>query len=227
MKNFLLLCAASGLMAAAPALAQDAPMSTTQDQATTTATPDTTTTGDATGASTFRGFRIEGNFGGDRFMSQGVHNDRFGYGATIGFDGQIGDRLVIGPEASLWRANKWTENCTGGVAGGSVCHKSFGELGIGVRAGVLVAPQFLVFAKGGYVSNEQRKRFDAPAGQTSYYNHVNTDGYQAGGGVEFSMADRFQGPLSGLYVNAQYVYSNYHDHTSRQRVMGGIGIRFR
>ena len=221
MKKTLLLCAASGLIAAAsPALAQD-----TTSTSTSTGSYDDAGTG--TNGTTFRGFRIEGNFGGDRFMSQGEHNDRFGYGATIGFDGQIGDRIVIGPEASLWRANKWTENCTGGVVGGSVCHKSFGELGIGVRAGVLVTPQFMVFGKGGYVSNEQRKRFDASAGQTSYYNHVNTDGYQAGGGVEFSMANRFQGPLSGLYVNAQYVYSNYNDHTSRQRVMGGIGIRFK
>lgn len=226
MAKFLLLCAATGLMAASPALAQDA--SAPQDSASTTTSTDTgSDAGLGANGTSFRGFRIEGNLGGDRFMSQGVHRDKFGYGATIGFDGQIGERIVIGPEASLWRANEWTENCTAGVAGGSVCHKSFGELGIGVRAGVLVTPQFLVFGKGGYVSNEQRKRFDAPAGQTSYYNHVNTDGYQFGGGVEFSMANRFQGPLSGLYVNAQYVNSNYNDHTSRQRVMGGIGIRFK
>lgn len=225
-----------GLAAAAPAWAQDASTPAPQDQSATTGAATSTGTGTDTSAGTgtgtgtgssLRGFRVEGNAGGDRFRSQGASHDRFGYGATFGFDGQIGDRFVIGPEASWWRANDWTENCTGGVRGGSVCHKSFDEFGVGVRAGVLVAPQFMVFGKGGYVTNEQRKRFDAPAGQTSYYNHVNTDGYQVGGGAELSMANRFQGPLSGLYLNAQYVYSQYADHTSRQRVMGGIGIRFR
>lgn len=228
MHKSILSCAAAGLLAAAPAFAQDttAPAPMPQDQTSSTDTYAAETPASSSGT-TFRGFRIEGNAGGDRFMSQGRHRDKFGYGATIGFDGQIGDRIVIGPEASYWRANNWSENVTRGVSGGVIRHKSFEEFGVAVRAGFLVAPQLLVFGKGGYVTNEQRKRFNAPPGQTSFYNHVNTTGYQVGGGVELSMADRFQGPLSGLYVNAQYVYSNYADNTSRQRVMGGIGIRFK
>ncbi len=59
------------------------------------------------------------------------------------------------------------------------------------------------------------------------YDHYNTDGYQLGGGVQYGMGSRFSGPLSGLYVSAQYVYSQYDDHTSRQRVMGGVGIHFK
>jgi outer membrane immunogenic protein len=179
----------------------------------------------STNPTSFRGFRLEGNFGGDRFKSQGDHRDKFGYGGTVGFDGMIGDKIVVGPEASYWRANKWNENCTPGVIGGSVCHKSFEEYGAAIRAGYLVTPDLLVFGKGGYVSNEQRKRFDAPPGQTSYYNHGRTDGYQLGGGVEYSLS-KLSLPAP-VYVNAQYVYSNYADHTSRQRVMGGIGIRFK
>ncbi len=181
---------------------------------------------DASGdTSTFRGLRVEGNLGGDRFQSQGVHNDKFGYGGTIGFDGVIGDRIVVGPEGSFWRANNWTENCTGAGAGGSVCHKSFEEWGVGVRAGVLVSPRFLVYGKGGYVNNEQRKRLDAPAGQTGYYDHFRTDGYQVGGGVEYTLND----PIMSLpvFVGAQYVFSRYNDNTSRQRVMGSIGFRFK
>ncbi|UYY77003.1 outer membrane protein [Sphingomonas sp. R1] len=173
----------------------------------------------------FRGIRIEANAGGDRFQSQGNHNDKFGYGGTIGFDGQIGERIVIGAEGSYWRANDWSENCTRGTVGGSVCHKSFDEYGAAVRAGVLATPQLLIFAKGGYVTNEQRKRFDAPAGQTSYYNHFNTDGYQVGGGVEYSLTG--EQTRMPLYVNAQYVYSQYNDHTARQRVMAGVGLRFK
>ncbi len=177
--------------------------------------------------SSFRGIRLEGDVGWDKFRSQGIHNNKLGYGGTVGFDGMIGDRIVIGPEGSFWRANNWSQNCAPGAVGGTVCLKSFEEWGAAVRAGYLVTPQILVFGKGGYVNNEQRKRFDAPVGESSFYDHYRTDGYQVGGGVELSMADRFKGPLSGLYMNAQYVYSRYNDHTARQRVMAGVGIRFR
>jgi len=182
-----------------------------------------TTTPDSN--STFRGIRIEGNAGGDRFQSQGHHNDRFGFGGTIGFDGVIGDKIVIGPEGSYWHANDGSENCSGGQTGGTICHKSFEEWGAGVRAGYLVTPNFLVYGKGGYVDNEQRKRFTAPAGQTGFYDHFRTDGYQVGGGVEYSLGrDVMKMPL---FVGAQYVYSQYNDHTSRQRVMGSIGFHFK
>lgn len=173
----------------------------------------------------FRGFRIEGNAGGDRFQSGGTHNNKFGYGASVGFDGQIG-KIVVGPEATFWRANNWSENCVGGTIGGSVCTKSFQEYGAAVRLGYLIGDNLLVFGKGGYVNNEQRKRFDAPAGETSFYDHYRTDGYQVGGGVEYSLPTGMGIPAP-LYVSAQYVYSNYVDHTARQRVMGGIGVRFK
>jgi outer membrane immunogenic protein len=174
---------------------------------------------------TFRGIRIEGNAGGDRFQSQGRHRDKFGYGATVGFDGVIGNKIVVGPEASYWRSNDWTEICAGGTRGGNVCQKSFQEYGAAVRAGYLVTPNFLVYGKGGYVNNEQRKSFNAPAGQTSFYDHYTTDGYQVGGGVEYSLGrDVMKMPL---FVGAQYVFSQYSDHTSRQRVMGSIGFHFK
>ena len=225
MRNMLFISAAATVLAATSAGAQDmAAPPPAQDPTVATSAP---TTAPSTSGSTFRGFRVEGDGGGDRYMSQGVHRDKVGYGGTVGFDGQIGDRIVVGPEATYWRASNYTENCTPGAIGGTLCNKSFDEYGVAVRAGVLLAPQLLVFGKGGWVDNEQRKRFTAPAGEQSYYDHYNTDGYQLGGGVELSMANRFQGPLAGLYLNAQYVYSKYDDHTSRQRVMGGIGIHFR
>jgi len=173
----------------------------------------------------FRGFRVEGDIGGDRFQSEGQHTNKLGYGATVGFDGQIGDKIVVGPEASFWRANNWSQNCSAGNIGGSICHKSFEEYGAAVRAGYLVTPALLVFAKGGYVSNEQRKAFNAPVGETSFYNHGRTDGYQVGGGVEYSLT-QVSLPLP-VYMSAQYVYSNYDDHTARQRAMLGVGVRFK
>lgn len=168
----------------------------------------------------FRGFRAEGQIGLDRFQAQGKHNDKLGYGGAVGFDGVINDQFVIGAEGSFWRANNWSEICEPGVIGGTVCLKSFEEWGAAVRAGVLVTPQLLVYAKGGYVNNEQRKRFDAPPTETSFYDHYRTDGYQLGGGAEYSLTDMF-------YVNAEYKYSNYHSHTARQRALIGFGVRFK
>lgn len=171
------------------------------------------------GGTTFRGIRLEGNFGGDRFQSEGNHDDNFGYGGTIGFDGTIGDSFLIGAEGSYWLGDG-AENCTGLPDTTSICHKAFEEWGAAIRAGVLVTPGFLIFGKGGYVNGEQRRRIDDAAGGQLVYDHYAADGIQYGGGVELGVG-------KGLYANVQYVYSDYHGHSSRQRVMGGVGLRFK
>ncbi|MEJ2457392.1 MAG: outer membrane beta-barrel protein [Novosphingobium sp.] len=172
---------------------------------------------------TFRGVRVEGNIGADRFQSEGNHNDKLGYGGTVGFDGTIHDKIVIGAEGSFWRPGGGNENCTGLPDGNNICHKAFEEWGAAVRAGYLVNPDFLVFAKAGYVNREQRRRIDDASGSQLVYDHYRADGYQVGGGAEYTVT---HGALP-VYVNAQYVYSNYHGHSSDQRLMTGIGIRFK
>ena len=177
---------------------------------------DATTATDTNGSS-FRGFRAEAQVGGDRFQALGEHKTKVSWGGAAGFDGQIGDKIVIGPEVSYWHGND--ENCAAGVSGGTVCTKSFKEIGAGVRAGYLVTPQILVYAKGGYVNNEQRKAFTGTATESGFYDHYHSDGYQVGGGVEYSLTHMF-------YVNAEYKLSDYDDHTLRQRALLGAGVRF-
>lgn len=208
-KAITLTAALAAGIAAQPALAQDA-------------TP--TGTEVASNGTGFRGIRLEGNLGGDRFQSEGNHNDKFGYGGTVGFDGTLGERIVIGAEASYWTPGKGNENSTGLANGNSIDHKAFEEWGAAVRAGYLVTPQMLVFGKAGYVNGEQRKRIEGPTGNTLVYDHYRADGYQVGGGVEYTVMP--QGSLP-VYVNAQYVYSNYNGNSARQRVMAGVGIRFK
>jgi len=218
MRKALLSAVAFGLVAfgAQAASAQDTTVTDTSTQDSSSATDNNPT---------FRGFRVEGNAGGDRFQSQGRHRDKFGYGATVGFDGVIANKIVVGPEASYWRANEWSENCSRGGGNSQICQKSFEEYGAAVRAGYLVTPNFLVYGKGGYVNNQQRKRIDSPTGQNIVYDRFSTDGYQLGGGVEYSLGkDVMKMPL---FVGAQYVFSQYNDHTSRQRVMGTIGFHFK
>lgn len=175
---------------------------------------DASTSGNGT---SFRGFRAEVQAGGDRFQSQGVHDHNVAFGGAVGFDGLIGDRIVVGPEFTYWRGRG--ENRTPGVNGGTVAHKSFNELGAGVRAGYLVNPRMLVYGSGGYVNDEQRKAFTGTTTETGFYNHVHTDGYQLGGGVEYGLTERF-------YTGLGYRYSNYQDHTARQRLFVSAGVRF-
>lgn len=178
----------------------------------------------------FRGFRIEGNVGGDRFKAEGDKKTKLGYGGTAGFDGVIADKIVVGAEGSYWRPNNGTSACTG-FGGGLLCQRSSHELGAAVRVGYLITPALLVFGKGGYVNDSQRNSFLSSSGlyyvngnivgpgySASRRDHV--DGYQAGGGIEYSLTPMF-------FVSGQYVYSRYDDNTSRMRAMGGVGIRFK
>ncbi len=105
----------------------------------------------------------------------------------------------------------------------AVCHKSFEEWGAAVRVGYLISPRLLIFGKGGYVTNEQRKVYVSPVASSSYYDHFNSDGYQLGGGAEYTLT----GGRMPAYVNVQYVSDQFDDHTSRHRLMAGVGIRFK
>ncbi|MDO6413182.1 outer membrane beta-barrel protein [Sphingomonas sp. BIUV-7] len=203
---FLVSCVAA-LGFAAAAQAQDA-------------APAGTSTDISANGTAFRGFRAEVQAGGDRFMSQGQHDDKFAFGGAIGFDGQIGEKIVVGPEVSYWRSR--AENVTNPL-GGTYAQKSFGEIGAGIRAGYLVQPQILVYGIGGYVSDKQRAAFTGPNNSGTagaFYNVVHTSGYQVGLGSEYSLNDN-------VYVGAGYRYSNYADHTARQRVFLSAGVRFK
>lgn len=194
----IILTAGAGLALAQGALAQDASVSSSNGTA-------------------FGGFRAEVQAGGDRFQSQGTHDDKFGWGGAVGFDGIIANKFVIGPEFSYWRGRG--ENVTPGVAGGTVAQKSFQELGAGIRAGYLVTPKVLVYGIGGYVDSEQRKAFSGVGGTGGYYDHFHTVGYQAGAGAEYSITKH-------VYTGLGYRYSNYDDHTIQQRVYASAGVRF-
>jgi hypothetical protein len=44
----------------------------------------------------FRGFRAEAQVGGDRFQALGDHKTKVSWGGALGFDGQIGDKIIVG-----------------------------------------------------------------------------------------------------------------------------------
>lgn len=176
---------------------------------------------------TFRGFRIEGNAGYDWFKAQNSNrNGKFGFGGAAGFDGQIGN-IVIGPEFNYWQPNHRDNTVAFLNAQDALAlRQSRYQLGSAVRIGYLISPDFLVFGKGGYVNETERRTIFLPTGDV-LRNQFRTDGYQYGGGVEYTLHDKFAFAPTGLYVSAQYVRDEFGGHSSDQHAMGGVGLRFR
>ena len=185
------------------------------------------TTAAAAQDTSFRGFRIEGNAGWDRFDVPAGTNAKFAFGGSGGFDGQIG-RIVIGPEVNYWRPDDG-HNAVGYLngAGSQRIRSSHDELGAAVRVGYLLTPDLLLFGKGGYADDDQHRLAFSPTGALTRLTRDHVDGYQVGGGMEYTLHDRFAFAPAGVYLSAQYVYADYDNHTSDQHAMGGIGIRFK
>jgi opacity protein-like surface antigen len=174
-----------------------------------------------------RGFRAEAQTGISSFHSEGASKSKWGWGGAAGVDFDLGG-FVLGGEGTFW----WAPADNRGVHDGNgvVNHKTFQEWGIAARAGVEVSPGTLVYVKGGYVNNEQRKEFisyppfGTCAGATSptdpkcyYYDHRNHGGWVAGGGINQNLTDMF-------YVSAEGRYSRYNNHTHTLTGLIGLGV---
>jgi len=164
---------------------------------------------------TLRGVRADAQVGIDRFYSEGNNDNHIAYGGAIGVDTFVGN-FVLGIEGTF--LNSRAENVTRDGAGVAF-RKSFEEYGGAIRAGIMASPSTLVYAKGGIVSNEQRKFFRADNAAASYYNNYRTRGWVAGGGIEQMLSDR-------IYVKAEGRYANYRTNSSRITGLLGLGVLF-
>lgn len=173
-----------------------------------------------------RGVRADASVALDRFYSEGNNDNQLGYGASLGVDTFVGDNFVLGVEGTF--LNSRAENVTRDGPGVAY-RKSFEEWGGAIRAGVMMSPSTLVYAKGGFVVNEQRKYFNADPVATpgipvntafgDYYNHYRTKGWVAGAGIEQMFGER-------LYLKAEGRYANYKTNSSRLTGLIGLGVLF-
>ena len=124
----------------------------------------------------FGGVRIEADAGYSRFSSNGINDSKFSWGGQLGYDFAVGG-LVVGPSVEYYHGRE--ENCQT-VNGQQLCRKSFQEWSGNLRAGVLMSPTTLVYAKVGYADNEQREYLTGPVG---YYTKMNGQGLKFGGGI--------------------------------------------
>lgn len=239
MKAIHMVLAAAGVMAAAPAFAQDAPPQGAPAQ---DAPPPSTADGIDP---TFTGPRIEG-FGGVDFQKYdfrpnpaGANRSHTGgvAGALGGFD--VGFRnLVVGVFGSYALPTSGFCATRPSLVPGR-CVRPEREVEAGARVGFKAGDSFLGFgnralfyAKGAYVNTSTKV-------QSTYVNNggtVNTHrligGWRAGAGVEYAITNH-------AYVKAEYDYTRTNRFSlqpygfagtdyrqSKNQILGGFGIRF-
>lgn len=128
--------------------------------------------------------------------------DGFMYGVGVGYDFGIGDRAILGLEAEVTDSTAETE-----VVDGDLEDLGFGaqlntgrDLYVGARAGYVVSPNMLLYAKGGYTN--ARFNMLANDGATELETDVDLDGWRVGAGAEYALSEN-------SFVKLEYRYSNY------------------
>lgn len=149
-------------------------------------------------AQDFTGPRVGVTGGYDDVMTR----DGFTYGGVVGVDAPVAKGVTLGVEATL-------EDST--AKAGAV--RASRELGVAVRAGVVVLPRTLAFAKVGYTN----ARFDLTgrnAGSATF------EGLRYGAGLEYAVTKH-------TYVTAEYRRSELEKgFGGRDGALVGVGFRF-
>lgn len=221
-KTLFILAGASAAAAAVPAAAKD-----------------------GSGDKTFNGPRVEAIVGWDKMQAGSSVNvdpaasnhksmDGLMYGAGVGYDVDMGG-LVVGAEAEYTQSEAKTKLGANDLEGFGLGHvKANRDIYAGVRAGVKVSPNMLVYAKGGY-TNAKLDTLSSD-GTTELKQDLDLDGWRVGGGVEMAINPH-------AFAKLEYRYSQYQKaevdfsgdvpdsnrfkiDTDRHQVVASVGWRF-
>ena len=121
-------------------------------------------------------------------MRQGVLWLPIPHGAAVGLDTNLTKNTIVGVEFTA--DNVFDRR----------------DLGVGVRAGVVVVDTVLVYGKVGYTNFK-----DA-------YNRE-LDGLRLGGGLEVNLTDT-------IFTGVEYRYTDFEQNTGKHGVHARVGIRF-
>ena len=165
----------------------------------------------------WQGFHVEGLAGLDRLQQ---HGRGIVYGVGAGYDFRTG-RAVLGIDAEA--SDSSFRSCLHDVAavGDRLCASPQRELSIGVRAGIIVGPRVLLYARGGYTNARFHVDYvdGTPAGTNNVAFSQNLDGIRVGAGAEFRMG-------RSAFVRIEGRYANYQFGSDRGQAIAAFGFRF-
>lgn len=171
-------------------------------------------------AAPFAGLKVEGLVGYDSADVEGSNSDGIAYGVGVGYDVQAGN-TVFGVEAEA--TDSTVDECVGGVnvAGDTLCAEAGRDLYVGGRAGAVVSPGTLLYAKAGYTNNRYRVDYEDGTAATlaDFSVRENLDGVRVGAGAEFALG-------TNAFAKAEYRYSNYEQGFEKHQGLVGFGVRF-
>lgn len=128
--------------------------------------------------------------------------DKFVIGAEAGFSGTIEDSVSGGTTAMRATIDpEWSFDAT-------------------ARAGYLLTPETLVYARGGYANERIKTSFTTAGGTRS--GSENRDGWLVGGGVERLITDRISARIEYRYTD----FSEGDGKFDRHQALVGVAYRF-
>ncbi|MBX7489849.1 porin family protein [Qipengyuania sp. GH25] len=216
-------------------------------------------TGTTAQAQDVSGFRVEGRLGweradaeavianpdddedeqGDEFLIGSDDDNGAAYGVELGYDAQLGESFVVGAYAGVDLSD--SNICSELVEDDLACAELGRTFSLGVRAGVPIGKNSLIYAKGGYSNGKLDLSYDPDItdndddepGEIGTFSEKR-DGYHLGAGAEFGLT-------SSIYAKLEYVYTDFgggsyvldaEDEASvdvqsdRHQVFVGLGMRF-
>lgn len=206
-------------------------------------------------AEDFSGFRIEGRVGwesgrattrypvevqipenGD--VSVSARESGITYGLEAGYDAPIGEHLRVGVYGGFDLSD--FDHCAEAFGDDLGCVETGRTFTVGVRAGIPVAPNLLIYAKGGYSNGrvkftydsdvEEEDELDADVAERSR----SVGGYHLGAGAEMAISRRLYGKLEYVFTDfgrarftgAEPGEPNATIDGRRHQVVAGVGLRF-
>ncbi|MCJ8159885.1 outer membrane protein [Sphingomonas sp. LaA6.9] len=139
-------------------------------------------------------------------------------GVYAGFDHRLNERIVVGAEGGFDVTNDDKLHGFSGISSYTLDPKYSFDLT--ARAGYLVTPDTLLYARGGYTNARVKTTMTDIAGTQSAT--TNQDGWLVGGGVERQL-------MSNVSARMEYRYSDLSEDDGkydRHRVLAGVSYRF-
>ena len=139
-------------------------------------------------------------------------------GFYAGYDKEVAERVVIGAEGGLDFASD--DETQTSAAGTTISVDPKYSFDLTARAGFLVTPGTLVYARGGYTNARVRTTVMSSIGSQS--DSDNHDGWLLGAGVERQIKDNLSARLE--YRHSKFSEDEGKDQ--RNRVLAGLSYRF-